>query len=655
MRFWILGALLAPVGLWASAAFAGNFAFAVPGDPGLRLTISGYTAAGEPVFSAKSNAVETYRGAPHYIVRVDDAILARQPLGKWCVTGLSGGNEELCDENPRETRGTYLFAGRVPQPEPEPAKPEDTGFQVLVCAADRLARAGYLSPSSKIAPEENIRRAALRFVAVQKDDPGLPQLGEAALEQWCERFDAVEASGVTPLPPLLSKLNFGPDVSVKLARETTAALLGAESFLDIATGLRLKQVPALFISADPAWMTDGYAEETSLPASERANREAQFAACNGGEANYGMMFMCTAAKVFNEDWYGLGLPTQRAYAMVHELFHVVQNELVGPAGNGCCNEAQSLEHLGPSWLVEGGAEYVAFQLLAASGWKNYDREMKHQDRLAADSGVTARQAETRGAYYSNPLAPAVGLVGTYELVGTMGPQVLPRFWQAIGAGEPWENAFEKSFGITVASFYAEGDRRVAEPVTTTQMVACVQGALNSLGFDAGPVDGALGRGTSAAFAAYVEKNDPPLWQGRPLDTATKAGAACLFLARAHGLDDASTAIAVRLARQATFAMTFGAEPEAVKSMAIRDYGQNVVVETDILPMTRRTGDSRSLRSVRIPYTLARDGIEACVFFADGWEVQGADGKGYKGSCDKVDPVQGTLGVLINYTVAPGKQ
>ena len=637
--------------LLTTPVLADNFAFAVPGEPGLQLSISGYDAAGSPMFFSRSDQVETYMGAPHYIVRVDEVIFANKTLARWCVVGLAGRNVELCDTNPHETRGTYLFAATTPEPE-QPDEPE-TADSTLACAAAALQAAGYLAPGQDIDPAEAIRRAALRFAAVQKDDPKLPELGDDTLEQWCDRFAAVEKAGITPLPPLLGELNFGPDVSVPLARETAAALLQADRVLDIVVGYRLKEPPAIYISADAGWMTDGYAERTPLQPGERQQREAQFAACNGGEANFRVMFMCTESKVFSEDWFGVGARTQHAFALVHELFHVVQNELIGPAAGGCCNETQSLSRIGPTWLVEGGAEYVAFHLLAASGWKNLGKEMQHQAAEAEKSGLTASDVELRGAYYANGDASFVGLAATYELLGTTGPQALPRFWAALGKGNDWQTAFEAAFGITAQSFYEAGDRRVADAVSPGEMVQCLQGALNHLGFDAGPVDGDLGRGTRAALEAYAAKH-ASVFARYQLDSDERAGPVCLYLARQHGLDDASGGIAERLGRQATFALAFGADPEAVGSMAVRDYGGNTLTETDVLATIKRASDGAMIRSVRLPYLLAKDGVEACMRTADGWIIKGNDGKNYKASCDRIDPVFGTRGIVIDYRIERGE-
>lgn len=649
-----LGALLALI--FPSFAATSNFEFVVPGQSGLRLVITGFDQNGARLFREIATDPEQRGGTTYYVIRVDEQIIFNNQLAKWCVTDfrkkwnlLPQGLNELCDENPRDNRGSFAFVPTFS--EPAPAEPEVASYDTLVCAAEALQRTGFLSARNSVPQEEAIRRAAARFTAVQKNDPKLPELSDKTLDKWCERFAAIEKKGVTPLPALLAELNFGPDVSVPLARETAAALLQADRFLEFAVGYRPPVPPAIYISADASWMTDGYAERTPLRESDRADREAQFAACNGGEANYRMMFMCTKSKVFSEDWFGVGAQIQHAYALVHELFHVIQNELVGPAGNGCCNEQQSLERIGPTWLIEGGAEYVAFQLLSSYGWKGFAKEMQHQATEARKSGLRAADVELRGPYYSDSDANYVGLAAAHEVAGTLGAQVMPRFWLELGQQHDWKAAFEAAFGITPASFYEAGDRRVAEVVTPGEMVKCLQGALNHLGFDAGPVDGQLGRSTRTALATYAAKHDAlKEWElNRPEDS----GPVCLYLARETQLDDASEALAERLARQSAVTFFVGADPEGVAAIMIRDYGGNILVATDILPMVQRPTENTPIKFVKLPYAVVRNGSEVCLTAAEGWVVKDKDGKTFRASCGRLDPALAVKGLGFIYKVERG--
>ena len=89
-------------------------------------------------------------------------------------------------------------------------------------------------------------------------------------------------------------------------------------------------------------------------------------------------------------------------------------------------------------------------------------------------------------------------------------------------------------------------------------------------------------------------------------------------------------------------------------MAIRDYGGNILTETDVLATLKRSSDGTLIKGVRLPYLLVKDGVEACMRTADGWVIKGNDGKNYRASCDRIDPVFGTRGMGIDYNVERGE-
>src|SRR5690606_19906199 len=103
--------------------------------------------------------------------------------------------------------------------------------------------------------------------------------------------------------------------------------------------------------------------QTRLGEGYRRGKLENFQACNGGEAGYGFMFMCVRSNVFSSDWFGSGSLAQRTFALTHEYFHMLQFERAYGDPATCC---ESRDRLGPQWLIEGAAEYVAFRILADS-------------------------------------------------------------------------------------------------------------------------------------------------------------------------------------------------------------------------------------------------------------------------------------------------
>ncbi|MCP8882640.1 invasion associated locus B family protein [Devosia sp. XJ19-1] len=100
-----------------TGALADNFALAVPGPSGLELEFRGYGRSGSEIFSETASITEIINGQRQYAIRVDEDILTRDPLVRWCVTDPTGtwlpakgaADFTVCDESPSERSGTYGF------------------------------------------------------------------------------------------------------------------------------------------------------------------------------------------------------------------------------------------------------------------------------------------------------------------------------------------------------------------------------------------------------------------------------------------------------------------------------------------------------------------------------------------------------------------
>lgn len=630
-----------------------NFEFVVEAKPGLKLEFIGYDKSGVQRFRVKAEP-EFRKGKVAYVARVDEAIIFARPIAKWCVTDATGkwaalpeGTNELCDEHPRDNGGSFLFA--VTPPPAEQPMPLLAGAEG--CVQEALGTLGYFSPQLSDDPAEATRRAAIRFVAFQDKDPGLPLFSKKTAQRWCDTLvPLVAGKQATPLPEAFARTSFGPDVSVEVARDSAAGLIESRDYLVAKTGFFLKAAPAVYISSDAEWLTGGYAAETDLPERDRASRTTQFAACNGGEANLGMLYMCASSKVFSEDWYGGGVRSQRAYALAHEYVHVMQMTLAGPTPPGCCDEQQQVQQRGPVWLVEGAAEYLAFLLLRDGKRMDFTKEMTWQIKNAQELGLSLKELETRSGFSANPSGSAVSMVAAHDLVGRRGADGLMAFWQNLEDDKPWEEAFEKSFGISVAAFYEEFENADPAFVTPREAVACVQKALNALGFDAGAPDGVLGRGTKAAFAKYAEANQQALGGVNDLDEKRSASL-CLHFARKQPIDTEADAVAERLAKQATMALAITSDADAKFRVVLADKaGRGLHGSSLFTPLAER---GEIMQQVRFPYYLAREASMVCLKLEDGWRARHRTGKEIGATpCQAIDPAIGTLGLVLPFIVEP---
>lgn len=100
------------------AMAAGNFAFFVTAEPGLKLEFIGYGGDGSRIFDNVTDAQSRQQGALGYLITVDEDIIRANGVGKWCVRDASrkwskleglGATDTLCDSAPSQTRGTYTF------------------------------------------------------------------------------------------------------------------------------------------------------------------------------------------------------------------------------------------------------------------------------------------------------------------------------------------------------------------------------------------------------------------------------------------------------------------------------------------------------------------------------------------------------------------
>lgn len=187
-----------------------------------------------------------------------------------------------------------------------------------------------------------------------------------------------------------------------------------------------------------------------------------------------------------------------------------------------------------------------------------------------------------------------------------------------------------------------------------EKTSCVQAALNTVGFDAGPVDGQLGNGTRRAFAAFAASTNGKVNERWQLNGGT-LGAICIYLAREHELDADTEALAARQAETAEIAYAIGLPPEAFSAFAIADDKDSALARLETYEDHTSPADGKQLLGLRFPYLDVSAGTRACTFVKDGWVIRNNEGKGFRGSCMPLDPALATAGRLtIVYTAERGQ-
>lgn len=151
-------------------------------------------------------------------------------------------------------------------------------------------------------------------------------------------------------------------------------------------------------------------------------------------------------------------------------------------------------------------------------------------------------------------------------------------------------------------------------------VKCVQAALNALGFDAGPVDGLIGSGTTDALAGFVGDREGQIAE-TPLNPVTAVGW-CLFIHRVAAADLESGDEVETIRNNAVTELTFDVPQEVGFTLATFQQGTlqdafrpDRTVET---PVGERP-------AVRLMFRDLAASTQICLLFEQGWGVRLEDG------------------------------
>lgn len=188
-------------------------------------------------------------------------------------------------------------------------------------------------------------------------------------------------------------------------------------------------------------------QATSIAASTTAQ-----GCASGGSAAFagaGTITFC----VGNPGWTQPG-PLQRPKIVMHEVFHLLQFEL---RWLGAQTAAV------PHWLVEGAAELVGFQALAARNILSFETALGCMAKEVADFAVSRPPGlpnlqELQGpTQFNNTQGPlyALSMLGARRLTQTAGIQSLIAFGTALAGGTQAPVAFSSAFGIQPFDFYAQ--------------------------------------------------------------------------------------------------------------------------------------------------------------------------------------------------------
>jgi hypothetical protein len=167
-----------------------------------------------------------------------------------------------------------------------------------------------------------------------------------------------------------------------------------------------------------------------------------------GEAYRDVTWMCWAPGRGPDRSNNAGLAAR--YVLVHEYVHLAQHDLAGNSGGGGLF-GQSRDS-GPSWLVEGHAEWVSYDYASRRGWRN--RPTIAQMQKAVDGGYVDLNRFQGGVGMRVSGAYGAGYFAMSVLTQRFGAQASWDYFRRIGQGQKPKRAFQASFGLGLKEYEA---------------------------------------------------------------------------------------------------------------------------------------------------------------------------------------------------------
>ena len=135
----------------------------------------------------------------------------------------------------------------------------------------------------------------------------------------------------------------------------------------------------------------------------------------------------------------------------HELSHVYQYSLQGHGRFDTTH--QEVRVIGPAWIQEGFATWHSDRALAMGGIIPYEQSRDRLIRQSQRVEVQLEETETYDGLKAGPGRYDMAAMASELLAAEAGEEALIEFWTLLRPGNPWEQAFESTFGMTIDEFY----------------------------------------------------------------------------------------------------------------------------------------------------------------------------------------------------------
>lgn len=271
-----------------------------------------------------------------------------------------------------------------------------------------------------------------------------------------EQLPTVTATAATTLstpPPELkpyaqTSFNFSESVPADQQREIEQATSQALAWYNLKTDISLGEV-RVFADDNPARIIEQYLQRTNFSESQKAQDRQNLLKATAWAGQQNDFFIITSSPGWTSASPIIGGPAKegRVHTTVHEIFHLIQMKF----------NAQN--RLFPYWLWEGSAHYAAAQFLKDNNLYSYENIVSGHISQAVPMRERLQSLETTAFFTAGtPYADEYSLafLATQYLTDGLpdgGVKQLATFWELVGNGIPWQNAFQQVFAKTTQEFY----------------------------------------------------------------------------------------------------------------------------------------------------------------------------------------------------------